>query len=401
MKKFFLLLPLAALMFASCSSENDDMTVVNYPEGAIWFSSGLDATRGLTTASNFRAFNVTALHSDVNYAFTDLAVTSTNGSTWTYGDPTDETTIKYWPSDNTDISFYAYAPVALKSLVTISEDRGKKITGFQQVQTLAEQTDVLTAIATGNKSSNAYTGVILDFKHALSQIVIQAKNSDSENYQIKVKGVKLCRVNDSGDLTYQTAVDGYPTWGNLSGSQSFMKKGETAVTLTSSVQNIMFGTDNFLMVPQALTAWTGSASDTEGAYLSVLCQISRKDGENWVQTYPTEAGKFAFSAVPINTKWEPGHKYVYTLDFFGSGGGAGQIDPAPTSPNSNGIPLIDTTDPASEDIDTTPASSGGSGESNISEGGSSIIPEAKSPIKFTVTITDWINEAADNSVIDL
>lgn len=399
MKNVFKLLPLAALMLASCSVENDDMTIVNYPEGAIWFTSGIETTRGLTTASNFREFNVTALHSDVNYAFTDLAVSSTNGTTWTYG--SSEADLKYWPADNTDVSFFAYAPVALQSKVTISEDRGKKITGFQQVQTLAEQTDVLTAIATGNKSSNAYSGVVLDFKHALSQIEVKAKNSSSADYQIKVKGVKLCRVNDTGDLTYQTAVDGYPTWSNLSGSQDFIKKGDTEMTLTSSVQNIMFGTDNFLMVPQALTAWTGNASDTEGAYLSVLCQIYKKDGENWTQIYPTEADKFAFSAVPINTKWEPGHKYVYTLDFFGSGGGAGQIDPNPTNPTHSdpadpNSPLVD--DP---DVATNPASSGGSGNDDITGGGATIIPEAKSPITFTVSITDWINEAADNPVIDL
>ncbi len=402
MKKLFMLLPLAALVFASCTSDNyenaEDVKIANYPEGAIWFSTGIDATRTLITAANFRQFNVTGIHSNAEYAFTDLEVNSENGTVWTYGDGQ---TYKYWPSDNTDVKFFAYAPVSLKANTTISDAYGKKIAAFKQEMVVANQVDVLSATVTGNKSSNAYTGVTLDFKHALSQIEIKAKNSNTAEYTVKVLGVKLCRVNDEGDMTFQSVSTDLPTWNNLTGSKSFMKQGSGAKELTNQVQSIMFGNDNFLMLPQSLTAWNGSKEDKTGSYLAVLCQIYKIESNTPTLIFPTgnDETKYGFSAVPIGTKWEVGHKYVYTLDFFGAGDGAGQVDPEP----GNAKPDPSAPEPGSGDspIDTTPTGGDTTPDGGDTAGGNPIIPDAKSPIKFTVTITDWTNEAGDNSVIDL
>lgn len=405
MKKLFMLLPLAALVFASCTSENyenaEDVKIANYPEGAIWFSTGIDATRALTTTANFRQFNVTGLHSEAKYAFTNLAVSSENGTVWSYNTGDTENPYKYWPADNTDVKFFAYSPASLEAKTTISDAYGKKITGFQQEVVVANQIDVLSATVTGNKSSNAYTGVTLDFKHALAQIEIKAKNSNTAGYTVKVLGVKLCRVNDEGDMTFQSVSTDLPTWNNLTGSKSFMKQGSEAKELTNQVQSIMFGNDNFLMLPQSLTAWDGSKADKTGSYLAVLCQIYKINGNTQDLIFPDEDGKYGFSAVPIGTKWEVGHKYVYTLDFFGAGAGAGQVDPEPG--NATPDPDDPTAQPGApgSPIDTTPTGGTTTEGGGDSEGGSPIIPDAKSPIKFTVTITDWTNEAGDNSVIDL
>jgi hypothetical protein len=399
MKKLFMLLPLAALVFASCSSDNfetEDANIAKYPEGAIWFSTGIDATRALTTTANFRQFNVTGLHSEAKYAFTNLAVSSENGTVWSYNTGDTDNPYKYWPADNTDVKFFAYSPASLQAKTTISDAYGKKITGFQQEVVVANQIDVLSATVTGNKSSNAYTGVTLDFKHALAQIEIKAKNSNTTGYTVKVLGVKLCRVNDEGDMTFQSVSTDLPTWNNLTGSKSFMKQGSEAKELTNQVQSIMFGNDNFLMLPQSLTAWDGSKADATGSYLAVLCQIYDNTQTPQTQIFPNEAGKYGFSAVPIGTKWEVGHKYVYTLDFFGAGAGAGQVDPDPG--NAKADPSDPNPGTGDSPIDTTPTD----GENNPGDGGGNpIIPDAKSPIKFTVTITDWTNEAGDNSVIDL
>lgn len=402
-----MLLPLAALVFASCTSENyenaEDVKIANYPEGAIWFSTGIDATRALTTTANFRQFNVTGLHSEAKYAFTNLAVSSENGTVWSYNTGDTENPYKYWPADNTDVKFFAYSPASLEAKTTISEAYGKKITGFQQEVVVANQVDVLSATVTGNKSSNAYTGVTLDFKHALAQIEIKAKNSNTAGYTVKVLGVKLCRVNDEGDMTFQSVSTDLPTWNNLTGSKSFMKQGDVNAPkeLTNQVQSIMFGNDNFLMLPQSLTAWDGSKADATGSYLAVLCQIYKINGNTQDLIFPDEDGKYGFSAVPIGTKWEVGHKYVYTLDFFGAGAGAGQVDPEPG--NATPDPDDPTAQPGApgSPIDTTPTGGTTTEGGGDSEGGSPIIPDAKSPIKFTVTITDWTNEAGDNSVIDL
>ncbi len=404
MKKLFILLPIAALMFASCSNDEQVSapSVQNVPEGAIWFSSGLkDMTRGATTMENFRAFNVSAVHDDAQYAFNDLAVTSSDGMLWTYNTGDNENPYKYWPADNSQLKFFAYAPATLQNKMAIVTS-SQQMNAFQQVQHVADHVDVLAAFAKGSKAANASSGVTLDFKHALAQIEVRCKNSKPSDFKVEVLGVKLCRIGDTGDMTFQTAADGYPAWSAISGSQSFIKKGTGAVNaieMTAQPQNIMFGADNFLMLPQQLTAWAGSGTDTQGAYLSVLCRIYHKENDEWVQKYPNTADKFGFTAVPISTNWTPGHRYVYTLDFYGTGGGAGQVDPDPENPEDRpthpGDPGYDPENPGGDsDVDPTP---------DDGEPGDPVAPDpnaSKAGITFTVSITDWINGQSDNETLD-
>lgn len=130
------------------------------------------------------------------------------------------------------------------------------------------------------------------------------------------------------------------------------------------------------MIPQTLSPWTSGAT-ANGAYISVLCQI--RDGSGRL-LFPDEEGKYGFTSVAIDTTWEPGHRYIYTLNFFADGGSAGLIDPNPTSPDDpNG---------EDEDIDTTPGGNRSGGDIAVN-----------SPITFTVEITDWINSGTDNTNI--
>ena len=55
--------------------------------------------------------------------------------------------------------------------------------------------------------------------------------------------------------------------------------------------------------------------------------------------------------------WEPGKKYIYTINFFTAGGGGGQIDPI--NPVDPGAPII-------------------------------------SGINFTVTVSDWVDGGSAN-----
>lgn len=131
-----------------------------------------------------------------------------------------------------------------------------------------------------------------------------------------------------------------------------------------------------MLIPQQLTKWDGTAATT-GAYLSVLCRIYSVDNGNLTLLYPqptggdNKDGKYAFSAVGIDTSWEPGKKYTYTLNFAGNGGGGGQIDPNPTDP----------TNPNNPTVDPTPGTGGD--------------PILGSPIKFTVAVDNWTDQSVD------
>ena len=372
MKKYFLFSAMAAVALASCT--NDDVVDVN-KGGGISFRASLDKarTKAVTSLSNLNAFNVTAIGNSSNY-FTGLGVTSSdNGATWTTA------STYYWPGY--ELAFFAYAPQTPGGTVGISGTE-KKISDFSPAQDVSAQNDLVIAYNTGTKAANEGSGVPLNFKHALSQIEVQAKCSN-EKIKIEILGVRMVNAATKADFTFPEAettsayVLAQSQWAGWSGADgghatAYYIKGEQPVTLTDNAQSIMFGDDNFMLLPQQLTAWDGTASQT-GAYLSVLCRIYSVDGGNEILLYPqptdtdNKDGKYAFSAVSIDTNWEQGKKYTYTLNFCDNGGGAGKRDPDP-----------DPYEPVDPDPGVDP------GEPILG------------PITFTVTVDEWSDQPAVN-----
>lgn len=373
MKKSFLFAAMAVAALASCS--NDDVVDVNNGRG-ISFRASLDKalTRAnVTNKENLNAFNVTAIGNGM-IKFENLKVSSDdNGNSW------QTASTYYWP--NYELAFFAYAPQNPNGVVSITNTE-KKITGFSPSQAVGDQKDLVISYNKGDKEHNEGTGVPMNFKHALSQIEVKAKCSN-DKIKIEVLGVKLANPATTADFTFPEEETGrnynlpQAKWSNLSGdndhSKAYMIQGAQSVTLGSDAQSIMFGDDSFMLIPQQLSPWDGSDAPY-GAYLSVLCRIYSLNGDVETLLYPeptqgdNKEGKYAFSAVAINTNWEPGKKYTYTLNFCDVGGGGGQIDPNPTDP----------TNPDNPDVDDNPIP----GES----GGDPILGE---PIKFTVTVDDW------------
>ncbi|EFR52600.1 fimbrillin family protein [Bacteroides fragilis] len=381
MKKNLLFAAMAVSALVSCS--NDDVVDVNKGEG-ISFRASLDKalTRAnVTNLQNLEEFNVTAIGNGAKY-FTNLVVTSAdNGANWTTA------STYYWPAY--ELAFFAYSPQSLAGAVSI-DNTAKKITGFSPAQAVTDQKDLVISYNTGTKTTNENTGVAMNFKHALSQIEVKAKCSN-DKMKIEVLGVKLVNAAAKADFTfpeeytgsgYALSQDKWSNWQDKDDhGKAYVIKGQAPVTLTADVQSIMFGDDNFMLIPQQLTKWDGTTATT-GAYLSVLCRISTLDGDNETLLYPqptsdNKDGKYAFSAVGIDTNWEPGKKYTYTLNFCGNGGGGGEIDPNPTDP----------TEPDNPNVDPTPIPDGNGGD-----------PILGDPIKFTVTVDNWIDQPVDISM---
>lgn len=368
---------MAATALASCT--NDDLVEVNQGEG-IAFRASLDKalTRGTTTnLQNLNAFKVTAFGQDeTNNYFTNMSVTSTDqGANWKTG------STYYWPGF--ELKFFAYAP---QDLTGVSVDKnGQKVADFSPVQAVKDQTDLVVSYNTGNKADNEDKGVALNFKHALSQIEVLAKCSN-EKIKIEVLGVKMVNAaakanfafpNVETDAQYKLEQNLWSDWKEKDDhSKAYMIKGEknSPVTLTATPESLMFDEGSMMLIPQKLDKWDGTES-TQGAYLSVLCRIYSLDNGNETLLYPrptkddSKTGKYAFSAVAIDTNWEPGKKYIYTLNFCGENGGAGEIDPNPTNP-------VDPTDP---DVEEKPGT-----------GGEVILGK---PISFTVTVDDWKDQS--------
>lgn len=351
MKKVFLFFAaLAAVAMVSCQK---DQQVAVTPDGAISFRStfGAMTKAAVTTNTNIGSFKVTAIGSGANY-FTDMDV-AVNGS----GACTASKTY-YWPGYALD--FFAYAnPSGGTAAISNSS---KKITGVTPAAAAASQVDFVVAYNSGTKAANESAGVPLNFRHALSQVVVMAKNMSTSGIVVKVKGLKVTNIHQSGDFTYPASAtnphDGgtlaQALWDNLGTLADYSISDATGVTLDGTAASIMFGGASWMLIPQALTARASflDAAD-HGSSFGVMVQILDAGGN---QLYPATAGEYAYANIPIGTNWEPGKKYIYTLNFLdeANGGGAGVDD--------NDDPVLG------------------------------------SPIKFTLTVDDWVDTPVNVTV---
>lgn len=349
MKQKLFFIAVAAMGMASCSQ--DESTGINNGN-AIDFRAALGTRAVETTTANLDKIVVTAIDkNDANY-FTDAEFTK-NDAFFT------STPVYYWPSDGSDLSFYAYSPSAadLGAAVTINSTT-KTLVDFSPKANIQEQKDFVTANATGNKT-NETAGVALTFEHRLSQIEIKAKNAN-EGYVYKIQGVRIAQPVSKGTFDFSNN-----TWslGTDKVNYEVLYEGAEKM-LAADAQGLMADGGNAMLLPQKLTAWDAEndkSNAKEGAYLAVKVNITTKDG---ARVYPvTSVGEYDWVAVAIDTDWQPGQKYVYTLDFST---GAGKVDPEKPTPS-------DPTDPfkPGEDIQG-------------------------SPIKFTVTVTDWTDGGAQD-----
>lgn len=280
-----------------------------------------------------------------------------------------------WPGFELD--FVAYANLGKYATPTIKQNGSElELTTPTKV---AEQTDVIVARDKGNSADHATTGVPLNFKHVLSQVEVKAVNGSTTDYKIKVAGVKIGRIVKKATFKYPANTKTATTLSDYTlttDKETFAAAMQGAKELSTNAVSLM-GTDgNFMLIPQTLTKWDAAkhrteGTDNEGVYLSVLLNITTKEGVN---IYPTD-GKYAWAATPLEVAGglEPGKKYVITLDFKD---GAGYQDPEMGKPTG----FTPATGVEISDNPVSPAAS---------KPGTPIL--SNQVVKFTVTVEGWKN----------
>ena len=278
-----------------------------------------------------------------------------------------------WPGFELD--FVAYANLGDYATPTISQTGSKlELTTPTEV---AKQTDVIVARDKGNSAAHGTNGVPLNFKHVLSQVEVKAVNTNTTpDYKIKVAGVKIGRIVKKATFTYPidtkstTTLSGYALGTD---KETFGAAMQEAQELSATAVSLMGKDGNFMLISQTLTKWDAAkhrteGTDNEGVYLSVLLNITTKEGVN---IYPTD-GKYAWAATPLEIAGglEPGKKYVITLNFKD---GAGYQDPEGDKPAGF-------TPAAGVEISDSPAAP---------KPGTPIL--SNQAIKFKVTVEGWQN----------
>ena len=281
-------------------------------------------------------------------------------NSWIYTDPN---AIYYWPHQES-LDFYAVSPsdkisVSSVTSATFNSDT-KSFTSLLLDDSPDSHVDVLYATALNMTKENSLNGkVTLRFKHALSQVVFQArKQANSQSISVEVNGMQLYNVNSTGTYTYPTADSENGTWiSNLPSMRTINLVSNDPIEVQSGdIITSLSLTNPLLCIPQKLTAWSPSTSnpindqvDSEAgisdigktSFLRIQCKIH--DGDHY---FVGSAVNWGYTYVPFGATWEEGKRYIYTL-YFGAGY------------NANG-----------SEIDIV-------------------------PITFDAEVTDWVNEDRD------
>ena len=258
MKKQFLFIAVAALAMASCSK--DEQTAVN--RGAAIDFRGAMATRATeTVTANLTDIFVTALDKNNANFFTDEQFTKDVDNFFK------STTSYYWPNDDSELKFFAYAPSSgdLGGTVTIT-NATKTLADFSPKTTIADQKDFVSCQATGKKSVNESAGVALTFKHQLSQIEIKAKN-DQDAYRYKVVAVRIGQPVSKGTFDFGTE-----SWNLETDKVNYTVPDFGEITLNGTPESLMGMGGSAMLIPQQLTAWDAAGDKHnagKGAYLAV------------------------------------------------------------------------------------------------------------------------------------
>lgn len=279
-----------------------------------------------------------------------------------------------WPGFELDFVAYANLGDYATAAIGLTESKLELTTPTE----IAKQTDVIVARDKGNSTDHAMNGVPLNFKHVLSQVEVKAINTNATpDYKIKVAGVKIGRIVKKATFKYPADTKTATTLSDYTlgtDKETFGAAMQEVQELTTTPVSLMGKDGNFMLIPQTLTKWDAAkqrteGTDNEGVYLSVLLNITTKEGVN---IYPTD-GKYAWAAIPMEIAGglEPGKKYVITLDFKD---GAGYQDPETDKP-AGFTPGVEISDSPVSPAAPKP--------------GTPIL--SNQVVKFTVTVEGWQN----------
>lgn len=389
MKKILLLTAGMLLIAASCTK--NEVVEVNQDGNEIQYSVVANkATKAADIYCNNNKpseFTVYAESSDGKTYINGDKITY-NGATWV-----NESGTRFWPNDLL-LDFYAVVNGTINWNVPAAEGTAPAtIVDYEVPTTVSDQKDLLYAVKMGQKkgaTAEATEAVSLNFRHALSQIVFQAKNTN-ENLYVEISGVRIVNVANKNTFTFPTAdtdneslVDddhdgsfegtnyadaNWGTWNILAPETGAAGKtiypvsfdrvvvpgkntNATVVNLTNNVTGEEFNTNALLLLPQTSNAWNPKTVPTpglegnaaNGSYFLVDCAIYNIAGDKFDPVNDTPLwgaiGAHQEAAIPVAINWEQGKKYIYTF-VFGDGGGYDpeNPDPDPDDPDPVLIPV--------------------------------------------------------------
>ncbi|GHS93529.1 hypothetical protein FACS1894207_0080 [Bacteroidia bacterium] len=342
-----------ALITGSCSSDLDEGQTPAVNEGghAItfkpWASKPL---RAATTAGDITDFRLLATVDTLGGAvLIDGALVTGSGSSWTYAP------LAYWP-ERDSVNFYAFSPAGSNGVTNALAGQTDhpaieySLPGHSvnTSTTLASQEDLLVTNHTNDYAHEGAAGVTLNFRHALSRILVQAKSEGAQDFV--VLNVALRNIKSSGKLDLDTVPKdavafAYPTdnatiasnkyqtfWDTSGGSDGDLvadiPAGGVTVAGGGSFTDIIGDDDALYVIPQEnvasdLTKTTllpgGFGSDptvSSTLYIEITYRdASQTDAE--AKTYAVPVPAIVGDAYASSIAFEMERQYTFQFELFG------------------------------------------------------------------------------------
>lgn len=347
MKKFFILAAAALVAIAACSKNEADTASYEKSKVINFNTVAGKATKapitGTTYSYDLPSFGVFAWYlasgnwntaaanssavsymDDVEIRFDD------DKDIWAPHNGTDAFVNYYWPLEG-KLTFIAYSPKSAAT-ATFSNAGVLTLTGFTVNTTVANQVDLLysaiaadktqnedyyedTANSKDSETSGENKGVNIEFKHALSQVIFQAKTADevyNAGYSFKVNTIT---VNAASTATSMTVTN--PTTTQLASA---------ITTWNSPGTNVNYAVSSTAFPAAANTYLTKTLSDPIGAPLLMIPVTAFATTDptvtiNYTMYRTDDNQALGSKEVTIHfddiddmvTAWQAGKKYVYNL----------------------------------------------------------------------------------------
>ncbi|GHU76046.1 hypothetical protein FACS189414_1330 [Bacteroidia bacterium] len=339
-----------ALITSSCSNDIDDgQTLAAGSSGqAITFKPWANKQlRSATQAEDVTDFAVlatdTTRSTGVGVLIDGSLVTGSNASGWTYSPPA------FWPETAT-VNFFAYSPTAAPgvtggTIALVGQDdatAGQPTIEYELPAQLSNQRDLLVARRSSTFAQDGTGGVLLNFRHALSRVLFEAKSESGMQFivsSIKLKNVKSKAKLDLNAVPKDTKAFPYPTDNATIDTVGYqvhwVPDGTSTVDLEANLTNttvagdgkwhyVVADDDALYVIPQKnlasnLTKATPvGIGDPDPSNLFYIEITYREDGAGAVdKTYAVPVPAIVGDAYASSIAFEMERQYTFQFELFG------------------------------------------------------------------------------------
>ena len=304
-------LSILAFAFSACTADEDINsleTSATPDNNAIVFSvenpsvARVASSRDMSTSVT--DFKVSALDRGADYFSAPMSVFA-SGSSWTASSKT------YWPSDRA-LTFVAFVDRNPNGNSFDISDGTASFANYEVPANVAEQSDLMYAVAKDVSKGSSNGKVSLRFRHSLAQVSFSAQNNSPVYSSIEIISIELGGVKGNGSYSFpktSTNADSKGMWTiadnaadrsftidnlgvTLGACGSDLKGEKVSISGASRAEN-----DNVMyMIPQVAG---------ENAYIKVKARMTLKDVPG--ASYEAE------QIIPISGEWKEGQRYNYNI----------------------------------------------------------------------------------------